>query len=125
MTFEEQMVPALSVLLETNERLNASVYGTLLQKRAYTFGYFGLTDRAFLVSLLQGDSTSVKGTCRIPLSTIRQTQARRSILPMQHLVTLHLTDGTTIKLRISRKVFGFSAQAENLDRFLDQINAIP
>ena len=42
MTFYEQMVPALSILLEIGETLKAPIYGTLLQKkRNYTFGYLG------------------------------------------------------------------------------------
>lgn len=33
MTFYEQMVPALSILLEIGETLKAPIYGTLLQKK--------------------------------------------------------------------------------------------
>jgi hypothetical protein len=37
-------------LLEKDETLNAPIYGTLLQKRDHSFGYFGLTENALLVS---------------------------------------------------------------------------
>ena len=48
MTFYEQMVPALSILLEIGETLKAPIYGTLLQKkRNYTFGYLGLRSPFF------------------------------------------------------------------------------
>lgn len=33
MTFYEQMVPALSILLEIGETLKAPIYGTLLTKK--------------------------------------------------------------------------------------------
>ena len=36
MTFYEQMVPALSILLEIGETLKAPIYGTLLQKNEIT-----------------------------------------------------------------------------------------
>ena len=65
MTFYEQMVPALSILLEIGETLKAPIYGTLLQKkRNYTFGYLGLSESALLVSLLQGDSKKLKGSSK-------------------------------------------------------------
>ena len=36
MTFYEQMVPALSILLEIGETLKAPIYGTLLQNNEIT-----------------------------------------------------------------------------------------
>ena len=78
MTFYEQMVPALSILLEIGETLKAPIYGTLLQKkRNYTFGYLGLSESALLVSLLQGDSKKLKGSSRIPFSNIQKTKVRK------------------------------------------------
>ena len=82
MTFYEQMVPALSILLEIGETLKAPIYGTLLQKkRNYTFGYLGLSESALLVSLLQGDSKKLKGSSRIPFSNIQKTKVRKSLFP--------------------------------------------
>ena len=121
MTFYEQMAPALSALLEKGETLKAPIYGTLLQKRNYTFGYFGLTEHALLVSLLQGDSQEIKGHGRIPFSSIRQAKVRKSLIPLQYLIRLDLTDGGMIKFRASQKVYGFATQKENLDIFLGNI----
>lgn len=123
MTFYEQMVPALSVLLEKGEVLKAPVYGGLLQKRNCTFGYFGLTENALLVSLLQGDSQKLKGTSRIPFSNIQKTKVRKSLIPLQYILRIYLTDGDMIKFRISKKVYGFAAQKENLDIFLNKLKA--
>ena len=121
MTFYEQMVPALSALLEKGESLKAPVYGTLLQKRNYTFGYLGLTENALLVSLLQGDSQKRKGDSRIPFRNIWRIKVRKSLIPLQYILRIYLTDGDMIKFRISKKVYGFAAQGENLDLFLDKI----
>ena len=121
MTFYEQMVPALSTLLEIGETLKAPIYGTLLQKRNYTFGYLGLTENALLVSLLQGDSKKLKGTSRIPFSNIQKTKVRKSLFPLQYILQIYLTDGDMIKFRISKKVYGFATQEENLDIFLNKM----
>ena len=118
MTFYEQMVPLLSNLLEIGETLKAPIYGTLLQKRNYTFGYLGLTENALLVSLLQGDSQKLKGTSRILFSNIQRTKVRKSLIPLQYILRIYLTDGDMIKFRISKKVYGFATQEENLDIFL-------
>ena len=94
MTFYEQMVPALSILLEIGETLKAPIYGTLLQKkRNYTFGYLGLSESALLVSLLQGDSKKLKGSSRIPFSNIQKTKVRKSLFPLQYILKIYLTDG--------------------------------
>ena len=120
MTFYEQMVPLLSNLLEIGETLKAPIYGTLLQKkRNYTFGYLGLSENAILVSLLQGDSKKLKGTNRIPFSSIQKTKVRKS--PLQYILQIYLTDGDMIKFRISKKVYGFATQEENLDIFLNKM----
>ena len=121
MTFYEQMVPALSTLLEKGETLKAPIYGTLLQKRNYTFGYLGLSENAILVSLLQGDSKKLKGTSRIPFSNIQKTKVRKSLFPLQYILQIYLTDGDMIKFRISKKVYGFATQEENLDIFLNKM----
>ena len=118
MTFYEQMVPALSALLEKGETLKAPIYGTLLQKRNYTFGYLGFTEHALLVSLLQGDSKEILGNSRIPFSSIQRTNVRKSLIPLQYILRIYLTDGDMIKFRISKKVYGFATQEENLDIFL-------
>ena len=111
MTFYEQMVPALSILLEIGETL----------KRNYTFGYLGLSENAILVSLLQGDSKKLKGTSRIPFSNIQKTKVRKSLFPLQYILQIYLTDGDMIKFRISKKVYGFATQEENLDIFLNKM----
>ena len=121
MTFCEQMIPALSILLEIGETLKAPIYGTLLQKRNYTFGYLGLTENALLVYLLQGDSQKLKGTGRILFSNIQRTKVRKSLIPLQYILRIYLTDGDMIKFRISKKVYGFVAQEENLDIFLSKM----
>ncbi len=121
MTFYEQMVTLLSNLLEIGETLKAPIYGTLLQKRNYTFGYLGLTENALLVSLLQGDSKKLKGTSRIPFSNIQKTKVRKSLFPLQYILQIYLTDGDMIKFRISKKVYGFATQEENLDIFLNKM----
>ena len=122
MTFYEQMVPALSILLEIGETLKAPIYGTLLQKkRNYTFGYLGLSESALLVSLLQGDSKKLKGSSRIPFSNIQKTKVRKSLFPLQYILKIYLTDGDMIKFRISKKVYGFATQEENLDIFLNKM----
>ena len=122
MTFYEQMVPALSILLEIGETLKAPIYGTLLQKkRNYTFGYLGLSENALLVSLLQGDSKKLKGTSRIPFNNIQKTKVRKSLFPLQYILRIYLIDGDMIKFRISKKVYGFATQEENLDIFLNKM----
>lgn len=121
MTFYEQMVPALSTLLEKDETLKVPIYGTLLRKRDHDFGYFGLTDTALLIALLQGDSKKLTGYSRIPLNSIRQAKVKKSLIPLQYKLYLNLAEGTTVKIRVSKKVYGFATQEENLNAFLSQI----
>ena len=121
-TLYKELVPALSILLEIGETLKAPIYGTLLQKkRNYTFGYLGLSENAILVSLLQGDSKKLKGSSRIPFSNIQKTKVRKSLFPLQYILQIYLTDGDMIKFRISKKVYGFATQEENLDIFLNKM----
>ena len=81
MTFYEQMVPALSILLEIGETLKAPIYGTLLQKkRNYTFGYLGLSENAILVSLLQGEFEKIKGNQSYPFQQYPENEsAKKSV----------------------------------------------
>ena len=79
-TFYEQMVPALSILLEIGETLKAPIYGTLLQKnRNYTFGYLGLSENAILVSLLQGDSQKIKGNQSYPFQQYPENESAEKV----------------------------------------------
>ena len=94
---------------------------TIAKKRNYTFGYLGLSENAILVSLLQGDSKKLKGTSRIPFSNIQKTKVRKSLFPLQYILQIYLTDGDMIKFRISKKVYGFATQEENLDIFLNKM----
>ncbi len=124
MTFCEQMIPALSALLEPGETLQAPVYGGILHRRSCTYGYFGLTDQALLVALLQGSTKAIAGNSRVPFAQIRTVRVRRSLVPFQYIVTFYLQDEEEIRMRISRKVYGFAEQAENLECFLATIQTI-
>lgn len=95
MTLYEQMVPALSALLDKDGTLKAPIYGTLLQKS--------------------------KGKQPGSLNSIRQAKVHKSLIPLRYTVRLYLVDGTMIKFRIPKKVYGFATQEENLDNFLTKI----
>lgn len=116
------MIPALSSLLAKDESLKAPIYGTLLQKRDYTFGYLALTERALLLSLLHGDTTMLKGSRRITFSSISDVKIKRSLIPFQYILRIYTIEEEMIKLRLSRLVYGFPTQKENLDIFLSAIS---
>lgn len=46
----------------------------------------------------------------VPLNSIRQAKVHKSLIPLLYTVCLYLVDGTTIKFRISKKVYGFATQ---------------
>lgn len=121
MTFYEQMAPALSALLNDGERLQAPVYGSMRRRRDYVFGYFGLTDDALLIALLEGSSKRLCGGRRILLHDIHGVNVKKSLLPLLYKIRLELADGSVIQLRLSRKVLGFDTQQEHLNRFLSKI----
>lgn len=57
----------------------------------------------------------------VPINSIRQAKVHKSLIPLLYTVRLYLADGTMIKFRISKKVYGFATQEENLDNFLTKI----
>ena len=118
-----EMISALSALLEKNEVLKAPVYGTLLWKGHYSFGYFGLTDTALLVALLRGDTKKLNVCGRIALSSIQRMKIRRSLFPLFRILHLELAE-EKIKIRFSSKVVGFSTQGKNLNDFLVTIRSV-
>lgn len=118
MTFYEQMVPALSALLKTGEILETPIYGTLIRKGDHAFGYFGLTNTAILVALLQGSSKKLGLSGRIPLNSIQRTNVRKRLFLPVYILRLELAEGIVIKIQASKKVIGFDTQGKNLDTFL-------
>ena len=71
----------------------------------------------YAISLVMEDS----GSSRIPFSNIQKTKVRKSLFPLQYILKIYLTDGDMIKFRISKKVYGFTTQEENLDIFLNKM----
>lgn len=125
MTYCELMYDSLNALLRKGDVLQCPIYGCMLFKRGrHCFGYFGLTDDMLLVSLLQGDSKHISATGRIPLSDIARVNIKRSLVPMQRKICISLHTGNRIKLRVSRKVYGFKAQRENLDGFMARLSSM-
>lgn len=117
MTFYKQMGPALSVLLKSGETLTAPIYGTLIQKRKRAFGYFGLTDTALLVALLQGSSKKLGAGGRFELSSIQNVVVKRSLFPLFYILHLELSEGISLKILFSKRVFGFDTQEKNLRQY--------
>lgn len=125
MTFYELMFESLNALLRKGDVLQCPIYGCMLFKRGrYCFGYFGLTDDMLLISLLQGDSKHISTTGRIPLSDIARVKIKRSLVPIQRKIYISLHTGNRIKLRVSRKVYGFKTQQENLDGFMARLSSL-
>ena len=52
-----------------------------------------------------------------------QAKVHKSLIPLLCTVRLYLVDGTMIKFRISKKVYGFATQEENLDNFLSKVES--
>lgn len=121
MTFYELMFKSLNNLLEKGESVQAPIYGMLFRKRNRDFGYFGLTEAALLIVLLQGDSKNLYANSRIPWSRMERIKVRKSWIPFMYVIRIELTDGATIKIRAAKKVYGFATQQENLKAFLARI----
>lgn len=96
----------------------------LFKHGRYCFGYFGLTDDMLLISLLKGDSKHISTTSRIPLSNIARVNIKRSLVPIQRKIYISLHTGNRIKLRVSKKVYGFKTQQENLDGFIERLSSL-
>lgn len=122
MSFYELMLKSLSDLSENGETIKNPIYGTLLQGKRHYFGYFGLTDNYLLIALLLGDSKSVGYTSRIPLNSIRQVKLKKSLIPLQYKIYIDFDEGQPAKIQVSKKVYGFETQEENLKLFLECIN---
>lgn len=121
MSFYEIMHKSLSALLQDGETLKYPIYGALVQSKRTYFGYLGLTDTHLLLVLLQGDTKKICYTNRIPLDCIQQAKVKKSLIPMQSVLSIDLDDGRHATIRVSKKVYGFNSQAENLKSFLSAI----
>lgn len=49
---------------------------------------------------------------------------KRSLVPIQRKIYISLHTGNRIKLRVSRKVYGFKTQQENLDGFMARLSSL-
>lgn len=121
MSFYEVMQKSLSALLEDGETLKYPIYGALVQSRRNYFGYWSLTDTHLLIVLLQGDTKKICYTNRIPLECIQNAKVKKSLIPMQSVLSITFDEGRHARIRVSKKVYGFEAQAENLKSFLSVI----
>lgn len=117
MNHQEQMIKALSALLEEGETLLYPVYGTLKQKNGHFFGYFGLTENCLLVALLQGDSKAVGWTARAPLD-IKKVIVKKGLFPLFLHIRIEFNEGDPVRLQASRTVYGIADQAKNLEGFI-------
>ena len=123
MTYNELMIQSLSDLLEGDEILKFPIYGTLLQKNAHWFGFFGLTDTHLLVALLKGSSKKIEWTSRVPLD-VKAVKIKKSLLPFQYKVKIEFHEGLPCHLQASKKSFGIKSQEENILGFINYIQAV-
>lgn len=119
-TYKELMIKSLSDLLDENETLLYPVYGGLLQNRRNWFGYFGLTEKNLLIALLQGNQKEISWVSKVPLY-IKKAEIKEKRLPKGYTITIEFTEGNPFKARISKKVFGFDCQQENVEGFIDYL----
>ena len=120
MTYNDLMIQSLSALLEPGEILNCPVYGTLMQKGRHWFGFFGLTDRSLLISLLEGSTQTIHWTSRVPLD-LKAVKVKKSLLLSQYKVRMEFHAGAPCNIRISKQVYGIETQGQNLAEFLTRI----
>lgn len=120
MTYNELMIKSLSDLLVDGEKLLYPVYGVFMDKKGQRFGFFGLTENYLLIALLQGSSKVVNWTTRVPLDIKKVTVKKRALLP-QYDIRIEFNEGEDGCFRVSKKVFGFESQEENLKGFIDFI----
>lgn len=120
MKFRELMIESLSALLEDGENLRYPVYGTLKQKNNHWFGFFGLTERYLLISLLQGSSKKIIWSARIPLH-IKKVTIKKSLFPLLYNVNIEFSEGEPAHIVISKKVYGIKSQEKYYKGFIDYI----
>lgn len=124
MTYSERMVTSLTELLTDGETLRAPIYGTLVQGRRQFCGFFGLTEHFLLSALLSGYSQEVLWTCRAALD-LRAVTVKKSLVPLQSVITIAFRQGPPAKIRVSQKALGIKGQAANLAEFIDTLQKLP
>ena len=118
MNYKYMMMMALNDLLEDVERLNYPIYATLMEDKKPQFGFFGFTKKVLLVAMLNDDQRKIAWTKRIPLHDIKNVTVKKAFLLGQQIVTMDFADGTSYKLRISKKLMNVDTQEKNAADFI-------
>ena len=118
MNYKYMMMTALNSLLEDVERLSFPIYATLMEEKKPQFGFFGFTKKMLLVAILDEDQKKIAWTRRIALHDIRKVSVKKVFLLGQHVVDMEFADGTSYKLRISKKLVNVDTQEKNAADFI-------
>ena len=124
MTYNDLVNDIFKDLLEPDEELRCPFYGLLLAgNRANATGFFGLTDDAFLLSVIFKHDRETPCNLRIPLDLAR-TDVKKNFLG-QYTIELEFEDGEIYRLRASHKLPGVSLdfQEEGLSQFVELMSA--
>lgn len=117
-SYQDLMIRSLTELLEPGETLQYPIYGTLLEKKGkHWFGFFGLTERFLLITLLQGDSKEIAWSSRVTLD-LASVAVKHCLFPGQRMLTLQFREGESCRIRVSSRVVGIPQQEKNLNGFL-------
>lgn len=120
MTYEDLKNDIFSDLLEDDEELRCPFYGMLLSgNRSTATGFFGLTDDAFLLSVIFKHDRKKPCNLRIPLELSR-TDVKKNFLG-QYTIELEFEDGEIYRMRASHKIPGVTLdfQEEGLTQFVE------
>ena len=124
MTYSDLTNDIFKDLLKPGEELRCPFYGTLLAgSRSSATGFFGLTDDAFLLSVIFKHDRQKPCDLRIPLELVR-TDVKKNFLG-QYTFELEFEDGDLYRLRASFKIPGVNLefQEEGLGQFIELMSA--
>jgi hypothetical protein len=118
---------ALTSMLEENEQLYNSFYGTLTTVgfyrtvADYKYGFFGRTDSHILIAILNIlDGKEVEWATKIPMD-IKKVKICKSILPKYHTIKIYFNDHKPIAIKMWEKLLigDFVNQQKNVTEFLN------
>ena len=124
MTYEDLKNDIFKDLLAPDEDLRCPFYGTLLAgNRSSATGFFGLTDDAFLLSVIFKHDREKPCDLRIPLDIVR-TDVKKNFLG-QYTIEIEFEDGEVYRMRAAHKIPGVTLefQEEGLTQFMELMHA--
>ena len=114
------MIKSLTELLKPDETLRCSVFGVLTQNKTFFKGFFGFSENALLIALVQGEK--IISTNRFPLE-IHSISVRRELLG-QYIINISFNDHSHTEIKLFSQTSAIKNHKDNVEKFLDILSEL-